>query len=360
MIEVNKVLEIKSEINNVLKYLPYNISDALIFDIETTGFSAHSSQLYLIGVTYYKDDSWRLIQWLAETRSDELIIIEKFFEFTKEFHHIVHFNGDNFDVPYIQKKCTIHDLNYSFDGLDSIDLYKYFKNFKNFLPLEKFSLKAIEKHLGITRRDLYSGGELIQNYFNFTSTGNKEDFDKLILHNEDDLIGTVKLLPTSLLGKILSKDKLEVTSVVINEDFINIKLNTYLPLPCSIHFNDLLINLIGYSNSTEIDIKIKVFKGVLKHFFDNYKEYYYLPLEDQAIHKSVAQFVDSQHKKKANKNNCYIKLNSTFLPQRTNLIAPYFYKEINDKISYFEPIEGFYYNKLEILKYLCDLLNIKL
>ena len=38
----------------------------LFLDIETTGFTARSSYLYLIGCAYYQSGKWHTIQWLAE------------------------------------------------------------------------------------------------------------------------------------------------------------------------------------------------------------------------------------------------------------------------------------------------------
>ena len=44
----------------------YDISKLVFFDIETTGFAADSTYLYLIGCAYYKDGSFQLIQWFCE------------------------------------------------------------------------------------------------------------------------------------------------------------------------------------------------------------------------------------------------------------------------------------------------------
>lgn len=376
MIEIRKLLTIDETINTSISDLPINIEEALIFDIETTGFSALTSQLYLIGVAYYKDSQWNLIQWMAETRDDERIILDRFFALAYEYKNLVHFNGDNFDVPYILKKCAYLDLDYNFLRLESFDLYKYFRKFKVFLPLERFSLKEIEKHLRIIRRDVYSGGELIQIYYNFARDKNKEDFDKLILHNEDDLIGTIKLLPAALLGVLLQESSLEVRNVkltdtnhsnLVSNNFVftpenptlTITLQTSLVIPCTIKYEDSIISLDAQGETSTIAIQISCFKGVLRHFFENYKDYYYLPLEDTAIHKSVAHFVDSAHKKKAKKSNCYNKKEALYLPQTSLLYEPVFYKEYNDKISYFEYSDEFVQDKQMVLQYVLQILNIK-
>lgn len=42
-------------------------TDKILFvDIETTGFTAKSSVLYLIGVAFYQAGHWRIRQWFAD------------------------------------------------------------------------------------------------------------------------------------------------------------------------------------------------------------------------------------------------------------------------------------------------------
>gem|GEM_PF-3501189 len=41
------------------------LKDLLFFDIETTGFSGDTSQLYLIGCTYHDGFGWKVIPWVC-------------------------------------------------------------------------------------------------------------------------------------------------------------------------------------------------------------------------------------------------------------------------------------------------------
>jgi uncharacterized protein YprB with RNaseH-like and TPR domain len=66
------------------------LSDLLFIDIETTGFTAHSSSLYLIGCAYYKDDRFYTIQWFADNYQEEELLLYHFFNFSSRFHHLVH------------------------------------------------------------------------------------------------------------------------------------------------------------------------------------------------------------------------------------------------------------------------------
>lgn len=61
--------------------------------------------------------------------------------------------------------------------------------------------------------------------------------------------------------------------------------------------------------------QIPVYTGSLKYFLPDYTNYYYLPEEDTAIHKSVAGFVDSSHRKKATAATCFNRREGRFLPQ---------------------------------------------
>ena len=103
------------------------LEDLLFFDIETTGFSGDRCQLYLIGCTYYKDNTWNLIQWFADTKAAEKDLLDHFFDFLKQYKTVVHFNGDGFDIPFLQKRCKHFDLPCGFSGVSSFDIYKKIK-----------------------------------------------------------------------------------------------------------------------------------------------------------------------------------------------------------------------------------------
>lgn len=52
----------------------------------------------------------------------------------------------------------------------------------------------------------------------------------------------------------------------------------------------------------------------MKYFFKDYKNYYYLPMEHMAIHKSMAAYVDDAHKEKATKDNAFTTKTGSFIP----------------------------------------------
>ena len=76
----------------------------LFLDIETTGFTAKSSSLYLIGTAYYESGKWHVKQWFANNYEEEQYILSAFFNFAMSYTHLIHFNGNNFDLPYLMQK----------------------------------------------------------------------------------------------------------------------------------------------------------------------------------------------------------------------------------------------------------------
>ena len=64
------------------------LEHVLFIDIETTGFTARSSYLYLIGCAYYRAGKWRTIQWMAENYNQESDILNAFFEFSKHYQYL--------------------------------------------------------------------------------------------------------------------------------------------------------------------------------------------------------------------------------------------------------------------------------
>ena len=84
---------------------------------------------------------------------------------------------------------------------------------------------------------------------------------------------------------------------------------------------------IGEEDKHLLNIAVQLFNGELKYFFADYKNYYYLPAEDYAIHKSVGEYVDRKARKQATARTCYQKRSGVFVPQYEPVIAPVFYTD---------------------------------
>lgn len=319
--------------------------DILFLDIETTGFAARSSSLYLIGCVYYRRDRFYLIQWFAEHPSEERMVLEAFFAFSATFRHLVHFNGNHFDIPYMEQKCAQYELPFGFDRFEGIDLYVRITPLKHFLKLPNCKQKTIEAYLGIVREDTLSGGDLISVYHNYVKLPSAEAYEALLLHNAEDIQGLVRLLPI-LSYVMLYQEGVRVVKVNANyyRDFHNVgraelvmKLSLPAPLPISVsnYANGCFFSALEHNAS----LKVPLIDGELKYFYPNYRDYYYLPAEDTALHKSVSSFVDPEYRVAATAATCYTRKKSEYLPEWAPLFTPIFKLSYNALDSYIELTE---------------------
>ncbi len=277
-----------------------SIEDVLLFDIETTGFSAKNTFCYLIGYMYFKDDNCYICQWFADTADDEPEIIKGFFEFSNNYNYLLTYNGNGFDIPYLAQKAKLYNISHNLNEKNSLDLYKLISPYRNILKLENLKQKSIEQFLEIYREDKFTGGELISVYFDHIKNPNEEAKQLLLLHNSDDLCGLLHILPI-LHYSALFNGLFEVTGYNIapysdsngemNFEFVvDLKLDFPIPKRVSSGYGDYYFT----GNNHRGKFKVKVCNEELKYFYSNYKDYYFLPNEDRAIHKSIAYFVDKE------------------------------------------------------------------
>lgn len=316
---------------------------ALIFDIETTGFSPKTGMVYLIGVLYCHEHSWQLTQWLAESSVDEPALLRAFSDTLKDCTHLVHFNGDAFDLPFLQKRMELCNLSLPAEHFISMDLYRRLRPLKKLLGLPAMNLKALEEYLGLCREDTMDGGKLISIFHRFARSGSQDDCTLLLLHNHDDLLGTAGLLP--LLSYLqLTEGNYSLSSPAEwkrEGDTFDLILRLQFPLPLPKPFSTPLSEGHLFASDRSCSIRIRGFCGTLKHFFPDYRNYYYLPEEDMAIHKSVAAYVDRKYRTQAKPFTCYCKKTGLFLPCAPSTAMPLFYQEYKDTLCFLECTESF-------------------
>lgn len=334
--------------------LPDEAAQVVFFDIETTGFSGQSAFLYLIGCIYYKENKWRLRQWFLDDFSSEKELLLSFFDFISAYTWLIHFNGSTFDIPFIEKRLSRYKLAKSFSFFESLDLYKELKPYKALLGLSGLKQKNLEEFLGIHRTDKFSGGELIEVYYEYMDTKKDALLSVLLLHNADDLRGMISILPLHGLV-LLFKGAFEVTTHEQTTSLLCFRLACSLPLPTHLEL-DFGCGRLEINNQN-ICFAVPLITEELKYFYPNPKDYYYLPAEDQAIHKSIAAYVDKSCRIAANQSNCYTRHKSTYLPLKDKEFAStVFRRNHKEKEYFFELNEDFLQNKELQRTYLLQLL----
>lgn len=354
MIEQKTILDLQL---HALKYLGIKPEECLFFDIETTGLSWKTSYLYLLGIVCYENGHWKKILWFSQRPSEEKEILSNFSQLLYEKKFLIHYNGKTFDVPYLMHKYTFYQMNQSWDHLTQIDFYQKLLSYKKILKINGMKQKEMEQFIGIHRTDPYSGKELITMYKNYLVSGENDLQQALLLHNSEDIDGMIALLPLVCMLQIFQNDVSEylLSPVIpeVTEQSLILTGRTKWSFPIKIDLQTDWYHINCRQNIFVITIPI--YEGTLKYFFPDYKNYYYLKYEDEAIHKSIGSYVDKEYRENAKPNTCYKKVNGRFLPQFSSIFEPAFLENYKDSFSRFSFTNNFIDDENSINRYVTHL-----
>ena len=335
-------------------------NDCVFIDIETTGLSSEHSYIYLIGAAYFDNskNSWEIKQWLISSPSEEKEMLTAVTDFILSYKTVVHYNGNSFDLPFINARCKACGIDWDFANMAGVDIYKRVSSLKHFFKLDSCKQKSIEAFMGIQRDDENSGKELIKVYREYSSTGSEDKEKLLLLHNHDDVLGMLRILPvlnyTDIFFKGVSVKKVQtniyndVLGMSKKELIISIALPSSIPVAINYNANGC------YFSAKESDglIKVPLLHEEMKYFYSNYQDYYYLPEEDVAIHKSVSEYVDKDFREPAKAHNCYTRKVSDYLPQWAPVeFEPFFKRDYDSSFLYFELTDELKTNRDAFKKY---------
>ncbi len=338
--------------------------EILFFDIETTGLSPKSAQIYSIGLLLFKAMEMEIVQLFANSLSEEIEVLQGFQEYCKSKTRLISFNGKAFDTPFLEKSYNQYGLKSPLTDLPQLDLFKMIQSRKKFYQLPSYKLKECERFLGIQRDDVYTGGELIYVYLEYLEHPTKEAKALLLQHNFEDLLYLPSLFsffayeelfqgkgrycreksellseenklrlcfhftkPTSPSGTEENTSTAEAQTYPHNSLEEN---NAFFPKAISHHFEGFQLEVSGQ----EAILEIPLFSGEAKYFFKNFKDYDYIPTKDMALHKSLSQLYPKEEKQRAKAATAYQKKTGLFLPVFSDSFPNLFQKEYKEKQNY--------------------------
>ncbi len=346
----------------------YIMFEDVFFDIETTGLSPKESFIYLICIAKRNSYTDQLIGTLllADSFSEEESLIREFISRIEGAKRLIGYNSDRFDINFIKTRASGYNISFD-NSFESLDLYKTVRSLKSIIGLPNLQLKTVEYAFGIRRNDVYSGGELIEVYRDYAAalsfsrcldnkTGKFEleplknlcltnlktlDYISLrkvlLLHNTEDVTSlftvftelislkcfidggfSIKEESVAKTAEGLCRSENEssnaasgfistgIFSFVIETDILLYKgyLKEY-------QSEDLRIKRLSAGSFL---IEVTLLHDELKLYFPDYKNYFYFPSEDMAIHKALAGYSGSSEKIPAKKETCYIKKTGSFVP----------------------------------------------
>ncbi|MCR5627400.1 MAG: ribonuclease H-like domain-containing protein, partial [Lachnospiraceae bacterium] len=251
------------------------------------------------------------------------------------------------------------------ENMPHTDIYRAIKPYKKVLHLASIKQTSIERFLGIKREDEYSGKELIDHYINYINgiNADKAHLDFILLHNRDDIVCAARIIPILsymhifvspvTLTNVECKDYTDLYGNSSREFYISFKTKYSVPKNHVFGSHPYFVSLNGNTGK----IRVPLFEGELKLFFEDYKNYYYLPEEDTAVHKSIAAFSDKENRVKAKPETAYVKARGEFLPQADKLFTPVLKEEFKSKDLYFELKKGFTDDTEKMQTYLNHILS---
>ncbi len=236
--------------------------NVLMFDLETTGLSPRSAFIYIIGVNFFRDGAWHILQFFNDDGCSEPEMIAAFMDLLKGKKALFHFNGDTFDIPFVRGRLqkirtTGRDIPDRMYEPLSVDLLKEIRPFKYALGLPNVRQKTVEQYLGLMREDQYNGGQLIDVYLSYLSSGSLRNRELVLLHNRDDMEGMFHLARLHALTELCS-GRFTIGSLSMEQEGnvlrLLIPLTSEHPLP-----QPLIVTGYGASLSGEgMDLLLKI------------------------------------------------------------------------------------------------------
>lgn len=336
---------IDQEVRFLLPDVPAGPQEVLFLDIETTGISRTGSTVYLIGCIYLQPEGWQMTQWFDDTGMDEKMILSSFLVFCGKYKYIINYNGNRFDLPFLRARMDFHGLLSDaapFLSMESVDLYAYVAPYRHLLGLPDYRQQTMEACLGTGRTEDADGKELIDTYKKYLHLPSLEMLDRLVLHNQANVEGLLKLLPLSAFAN-LEKMEVTVTRAQANyytdhedrqaeELLVRFKMNFSLPARIYAGADHCYLKIEGDAGI----LKVPLYSEEMKYFYANYRDYYYLPAEDMAIHKYISSYVDPNRRIQAKPETCYTRKTAAYLPQWSLYRTPFFKRSFEDKSIFFE------------------------
>jgi uncharacterized protein YprB with RNaseH-like and TPR domain len=168
-----------------------------VFDIETTGLGASRSKIILGGLLTPCASGVRVRQFFAEGGHEEGDLLALYAEALAETDILFSYNGDRFDIPFVNERLARRRRPPAFDDCLSIDMYRVIRKHSALADaLPNLKQKTIEQYLGLgrEREDRISGADSVRLYYEYAATKAPQLLQYIMLHNSDDLLQLARIL----------------------------------------------------------------------------------------------------------------------------------------------------------------------
>ena len=264
--------------------------ESLFIDIETTGLSKIYSDIISITLLVYEDDEYKIYQVFCQHKADQPGALKYLRKLTKSKKYIVTYNGNSFDIPFLEEKAKQFSIALNFDSLTKIDLYILMKKLRYKIDIINFKLKTVEEYFCIKRNDTIGGMDVLTLYEAYKLEPRKE-FSYLILrHNYEDVYN-LPLVMNNIFALYDDVIYLRNLIVTINNDELLIKKNS---LHCNFNVittinKDFINHSINYNMKLSVKTQTLEINIPLNSYKDEIiREFYYLDNNEYKIESYTA------------------------------------------------------------------------
>lgn len=282
----------------------------LLLDLETTGLNPRKDTVVSIGLMYALDHQYTLIHSFIENPDDEEDCLLQFLEFITPFNSLLTYSGKQFELPFLLARCQY----YAIDAmpllkLKHIDLKTILKPFtKNRLELE--TLFYYKRHCHLAGLDIVKLYETYQHHPELL-------YKECILAHQKEELGSL-LCFSEFYTTLMQLYKLPILTYELKETSLALTFKTETPFKssfCGVAFH---ITFSYLKDTDRIKLVLPLFHGTLYQSLRPVKDYYYIETQNQLLHKSLAQFVPTELKRKARLSECKLYKEGTFFPIATS------------------------------------------
>ena len=236
----------------------------------------------------------RLISWISEQESDEYEMLTVLSDALDSIRRIITFNGNAFDLPHLHQKYKAFDLMDPLQGKQYLDLMLRLKPISRFLALPSGKLADFAGFLHLAQPDASDEAS-----FRFHPGAE----DKHEASTPNDALYTLECMSLLHYADFLDQGA-RIREVTTDEERVIFRLHYPDGFPVGFSVHDSGFHL-RFSEDGTVLLSSRICNGSIRYYHTDVKNYWYLPLEGYAIHKSAAQYVDKSRREKAVRENCY-------------------------------------------------------
>jgi uncharacterized protein YprB with RNaseH-like and TPR domain len=171
------------------------LNRVILFDLETTGLAGGTGTYpFLQAYGIIQDKNLRIVQYFLSDFGCEPVVFTELKKVIADKNILISYNGKSFDYPLLKNRFILNRFDNLFTDFEHLDLLHLARRvWRN--QLDGFSMERIEQKIFLFSRWRDIDGWLIPHaYFEFIRTGNTDDIQRIIAHNQQDLISLLRLL----------------------------------------------------------------------------------------------------------------------------------------------------------------------